>query len=61
MVNITENKSPDPIFSFAQIVMYLNNYVDRNALPYARVQGIEEDLGLTGMVRLSPSPLAPFA
>ena len=37
--------------------MYLNNYVDRNALPYARVQGIEEDLGLTGVVRLKKSPL----
>lgn len=24
------------------------NYIDRNALPHARVQGIEEDLGLAG-------------
>jgi hypothetical protein len=30
--------------------MYLNNYVDRNALPYARIQGLEDDLGLTGIV-----------
>lgn len=42
-----------------QIVMYLNNYVDRNALPYARVQGIEEDLGLTGMVSPSTYCLLP--
>lgn len=33
-----------------KIVMYLNNYIDRNALPYARIQGMEEDLGLTGIV-----------
>ena len=34
--------------------MYLNNYIDRNALPYARIQGIEEDLNMTGIVREAP-------
>ncbi|KAL4802397.1 major facilitator superfamily domain-containing protein [Aspergillus unguis] len=31
------------------IIMYLLNYVDRNALPQARVQGLEDDLGLKGV------------
>ncbi|KAL4899066.1 hypothetical protein BDW74DRAFT_184068 [Aspergillus multicolor] len=30
------------------MVMYVMNYVDRNALPQARVQGLEEDLNLSG-------------
>ena len=29
--------------------MYIMNYIDRNALPQARVQGLEEDLGLEGV------------
>lgn len=29
--------------------MYIMNYIDRNALPHARVQGLEEDLGLEGV------------
>jgi hypothetical protein len=28
--------------------MYIMNYIDRNALPQARIQGLEEDLGLVG-------------
>lgn len=32
-----------------QMVMYVMNYIDRNALPHARVQGIEDDLGLDGV------------
>lgn len=44
-----------------QIVMYLNNYIDRNALPYARVQGIEEDLKLTGIVSYLSTALLPNA
>lgn len=28
--------------------MYIMNYIDRNAVPHARVQGLEEDLGLKG-------------
>ncbi|KAM5345247.1 hypothetical protein ACJ41O_011109 [Fusarium nematophilum] len=31
------------------IVMYIMNYIDRNAVPHARVQGLEEDLGLKGV------------
>ncbi|KAI0145465.1 major facilitator superfamily transporter [Xylariaceae sp. FL1272] len=31
------------------MVMYILNYVDRNALPQARIQGLEEDLGLVGV------------
>ena len=31
------------------MVMYVMNYIDRNALPHARVQGIEEDLRLDGV------------
>ncbi|KAL5333635.1 major facilitator superfamily domain-containing protein [Aspergillus crustosus] len=30
------------------MVMYVMNYIDRNALPQARVQGLEHDLGLSG-------------
>ncbi|KAK1657107.1 major facilitator superfamily domain-containing protein [Colletotrichum godetiae] len=30
------------------IVMYILNYVDRNAVPHARVQGLEKDLGMSG-------------
>ena len=26
--------------------MYIMNYIDRNAVPHARVQGLEEDLNL---------------
>lgn len=29
--------------------MYIMNYIDRNALPQARIQGIEQDLGLKGV------------
>lgn len=29
--------------------MYILNYVDRNALPQAKVQGISEDIGLAGI------------
>ena len=29
--------------------MYVMNYIDRNALPQARVQGLEEDIGLVGV------------
>lgn len=29
--------------------MYIMNYIDRNALPQARVQGLEDDLGLRGV------------
>lgn len=29
--------------------MYIMNYIDRNALPQARVQGLEEDLELKGV------------
>lgn len=28
--------------------MYILNYIDRNAVPHARVQGLEADLGLVG-------------
>lgn len=28
--------------------MYILNYIDRNALPHARLQNLEEDLGLQG-------------
>ncbi|KAI0015300.1 major facilitator superfamily transporter [Xylariomycetidae sp. FL0641] len=31
------------------IIMYILNYIDRNALPQARVQGLEEDIGLHGV------------
>ncbi|KAJ3540525.1 hypothetical protein NM208_g5031 [Fusarium decemcellulare] len=31
------------------IVMYIMNYIDRNAVPHARVQGLEDDLGLKGV------------
>jgi hypothetical protein len=31
-----------------QMVMYVMNYIDRNALPQARVQGLEKDLNLAG-------------
>ncbi|KAK2757930.1 hypothetical protein FQN54_004336 [Arachnomyces sp. PD_36] len=30
------------------ILMYILNYIDRNALPHARLQNLEEDLGLEG-------------
>jgi hypothetical protein len=30
------------------MVMYVMNYIDRNALPQARVQGLEKDLNLAG-------------
>lgn len=30
------------------MVMYVMNYIDRNALPHARIQGLEDDLGLAG-------------
>ena len=30
------------------MVMYVLNYIDRNAVPHARVQGLEADLGLAG-------------
>ncbi|KAI7153240.1 major facilitator superfamily transporter [Hortaea werneckii] len=30
-------------------IMYILNYVDRNALPQARVQGLEDDIGLQGV------------
>ena len=29
--------------------MYIMNYIDRNALPQARIQGLEDDLGLAGV------------
>lgn len=29
--------------------MYVLNYIDRNALPQARIQGIEDDIGLVGV------------
>lgn len=29
--------------------MYILNYVDRNALPQARIQGLEADIGLVGV------------
>ncbi len=29
--------------------MYILNYVDRNALPAARIQNLEADLGLVGV------------
>ena len=32
-----------------QILVYILNYVDRNALPQARIQGLEEDIGLEGV------------
>ncbi|KXH24975.1 major facilitator superfamily transporter [Colletotrichum salicis] len=28
--------------------MYILNYIDRNAVPHARVQGLEKDLGMSG-------------
>lgn len=31
------------------IVMYILNYIDRNAVPHARVQGLEDDLGMHGV------------
>ncbi|KAF7560949.1 hypothetical protein G7046_g3207 [Stylonectria norvegica] len=31
------------------IVMYIMNYIDRNAVPQARVQGLEADIGLKGV------------
>ncbi|KAI7780053.1 hypothetical protein LA080_000066 [Diaporthe eres] len=31
-----------------QSLMYILNYIDRNALPQAKVQGISEDIGLAG-------------
>jgi len=33
----------------ALFVMYIMNYIDRNALPQARVQGLEDDIGLVGV------------
>lgn len=32
-----------------KFIMYIMNYIDRNALPHARVQGLEDDLGLKGV------------
>lgn len=32
-----------------QSLMYILNYIDRNALPQAKVQGISEDIGLDGI------------
>jgi len=32
-----------------QIIMYIMNYIDRNALPQARLQGLEKDLGMKGV------------
>ena len=32
-----------------QIIMYIMNYIDRNAVPQARVQGLEKDLNLKGV------------
>jgi len=32
-----------------QSLMYILNYIDRNALPQAKVQGISEDIGLAGI------------
>jgi hypothetical protein len=32
-----------------QILVYILNYVDRNALPQARIQGLEDDIGLVGV------------
>lgn len=29
--------------------MYIMNYIDRNAVPHARVQGLEEDLNMHGV------------
>lgn len=29
--------------------MYIMNYIDRNALPQARIQGLEADIGLVGV------------
>ncbi|KAJ5754310.1 MFS general substrate transporter [Penicillium manginii] len=31
------------------LIMYIMNYIDRNALPQARVQGLENDIGLVGV------------
>ncbi|KAK5070338.1 hypothetical protein LTR64_000008 [Lithohypha guttulata] len=31
------------------ILMYIMNYIDRNALPQARIQGLEADIGLKGV------------
>ncbi|CAM1503127.1 Fc.00g079030.m01.CDS01 [Cosmosporella sp. VM-42] len=31
------------------IVMYIMNYIDRNAVPQARIQGLEKDIGLKGV------------
>lgn len=32
-----------------QSLMYILNYIDRNALPQAKVQGISEDIDLAGI------------
>jgi hypothetical protein len=32
-----------------KILVYILNYIDRNALPQARIQGLEADLGLKGV------------
>lgn len=29
--------------------MYIMNYIDRNAVPQARIQGLEKDLNLKGV------------
>jgi hypothetical protein len=29
--------------------MYIMNYIDRNALPQARIQGLEKEIGLVGV------------
>lgn len=36
-------------FAPEQSLMYILNYIDRNALPQAKVQGISEDIGLAGI------------
>lgn len=36
-------------FTPEQSLMYILNYIDRNALPQAKVQGISEDIGLAGI------------
>ncbi|KAJ0350492.1 hypothetical protein KNSL1_003894 [Colletotrichum chrysophilum] len=30
------------------IIVYITNYIDRNAVPHARVQGLEKDLNMSG-------------
>lgn len=44
----TQVRSPLELNLISQVLIDDRSYLDRNALPNARIQGIEEDLGLKG-------------